>query len=123
MDQDDDITLFERQEAFLELIKDYGTTDTAAAEAVGTSRWSSCRWKKDPVFKARYDAARAIGIEVLVREAERRALNGSDRLLEFLLCNYAPDRFQKRETRDLNHAGGVSLAVVTGVPQAGEDLV
>jgi hypothetical protein len=123
MEPDDDIPLTERQETFLGLIQDHGTTDTAAAEAAGVSRFSACRWKKDPDFKARYDAARKIGIEHLVKEAERRALNGSDRLLEFLLCNYAPDRFQKRETRDLNHAGGVSLAVITGVPEEGDDLV
>ena len=123
MESDDDIPLTEKQEAFLELVKEHGTTDKAAAEALGLSKWSPIRWKKDPDFKAQYDAARAIGLEHLVKEAERRALNGSDRLLEFLLCNYAPDRFQKREARDLNHSGGVSLAVVTGVPEDGDDLV
>lgn len=101
-------TLSEVQEEFLVLIAEYGTTDMAAAAAVGRSRWSPIEWKKDPAFLARYKAAKKIGLEPLVREAERRAMNGSDRLLEFLLCNYAPERFSNKHKVEL--AGELGIA-------------
>lgn len=113
--QDYTPTLSEVQEEFLALIAEYGTTDMAAAAAVGRSRWTVIDWKKKPAFLARYKEARRVGLDQLVREAERRALNGSDRLLEFLLCNYAPERFSSKQK--VEHAGGINLSVTTGVPE------
>ncbi len=115
-------TLNEQQELFLELIRDTGTTDCAAALAVGRSRFTIIDWKKKPEFKRRYDEARRVGLDHLVKEAERRAMNGSDRLLEFLLCNYAPDKFSNKQK--VEHQGGLNLIVSTGIPEAddGSDL-
>lgn len=121
MDQDDDITLSERQEAFLGLIEAHGIADRDAAEIIGVSRWAIWRWKKDPDFAPRYKAAREVRLEHLVKEAERRAMNGSDKLLEFLLCNYAPDRFSNKQK--VEASGSLSLTVATGVPaDDGSDL-
>lgn len=122
MDQeDDDITLSERQEAFLSLIEEHGVADREAAEIIGVSRWAVWRWKKDPDFSPRYKEARKVRLEHLVKEAERRAMNGSDRLLEFLLCNYAPDKFSNKQK--VEHGGVIPITVVTGVPtDDGSDL-
>lgn len=123
----DDTTIFpstkeERQEAFLAFIAENAGTDGNAAQAVGLTHWAIILWKRDPEFKKRYLEARKISIEHLVKEAERRAMNGSDRLLEFLLCNYAPEKFTKREK--VEHSGNMSLQVVTGLPaDDGSDLV
>lgn len=101
-------TLSERQEAFLEVIA-AGGRDPAAAEAAGVHRVTAYRWKKhDPEFKARYDTARQVRLDHLVKEAERRAMNGSDRLLEFLLCNYAPDKFSNKQK--VEHSGDIGIA-------------
>lgn len=121
--QDADIPEDERQALFLENIRLTGCTDRDAAEWAGVSRWTAQRWKHDPVFKSRYNDARKIGIEELVREAERRAMNNSDRMLMFLLCNYAPERFSNKQT--VEHQGAASLTVLTGVPNANDisDLI
>jgi transposase-like protein len=119
----EDIELGEKQQIALEYIRSTGASDSDVARAARIDRSTLYRWKQDPAFLGLYKAARQVGIEQLVAEAERRAMRGSDRLLEFLLCNYAPDRFQKRETRDLNHAGITAFAVISGVPEEGEDLV
>jgi hypothetical protein len=108
VDTDNDVTLSERQEAFLALIEESGIRDSDGAVLVGVSRWAVWRWKKDPEFALRYQAARQVRLEHLIKEAERRAMNGSDKMLEFLLCNYAPDKFSNKQK--LEHSGEVSIA-------------
>lgn len=84
-----------RQREFLKCIE-AGAKDIEAAAAVGVSRWMAWRWKKsDPEFLKAYEAAKVVHVDQLVKEAKRRALHGSDRLLEFLLCNLAPEQFKK----------------------------
>lgn len=93
----DDITPLKetRMREFLALVG-AGYTDADAANAVGYSRWAVCRWKKEyPGFLDAYDRAKHINVDALIVEAKRRALRGSDRLLEFLLCNLAPDQFKR----------------------------
>jgi hypothetical protein len=107
MDEHDDPTLSEKQEAFLSLIGDHGITDREAADEIGVSRWAIWRWKKDPEFAPRYQAARQVRLEHLIKEAERRAMAGSDKLLEFLLCNYAPNKFSNKQR--IEHEGTVGL--------------
>ena len=71
-------------------------------------RVTAWRWRADPAFMKRYEAARRASVAKLKREAERRAMAGSDRLLIFLLCAYAPDEFQERQV--LDHRGRLDLA-------------
>src|SRR5262245_25256086 len=74
------LTLSEKQETVLEVIKLYGMDDGHAAFLAGTTRWSVWRWKKyDQQFAEQYREARKVGIEQLEAEAKRRAMNGSDR--------------------------------------------
>lgn len=96
------------QEEFLRVIAEHGCTDTTAAMMVGRSRWSPIEWKRKPEFMERYRAARKVSLDHLVREAERRAMNGSDRLLEFLLTNYAPERFSSQRSK-LEVKGGADI--------------
>ncbi len=100
-------TLSERQEMFLACIEGGARYNEAAAET-GVSRVTAWRWKADPAFMKRYEAARKASVSRLKREAERRAMAGSDRLLIFLLCSYAPEEFQERQV--LDHRGKLDLA-------------
>lgn len=100
-------TLPERQEMFLGHIEG-GATYSEATEQVGVHRVTAWRWKQDPQFLRRYQAARRGSVAKLRREAERRAMAGSDRLLIFLLCSYAPEQFQERAV--LDHRGKIDLA-------------
>jgi hypothetical protein len=109
---DTDTPEADRKALFLDMIRATGCTDVDAATIAGVSRWTAWRWKKnDPEFAKQYDDMRKIGVEHLVKEAERRAMHGSDRLLEFLLCNYAPERFKRKETVDLGNADGKPLQI------------
>lgn len=100
-------TLPERQEIFLAHIEG-GARYYEAAEETGVHRVTAWRWKADPDFAKRYEAARRASVTRLKREAERRAMAGSDRLLIFLLCAYAPEEFQERQV--LDHRGKLDIA-------------
>jgi transposase len=100
-------TLTERQEIFLAFVEG-GARYNEAAEEAGVHRVTAWRWRADPAFMKRYEAARKASVSKLKREAERRAMAGSDRLLIFLLCAYAPEEFQERQVID--HRGKLDLA-------------
>lgn len=104
---DNQFTPSEAQEAFLELVG-AGMRDPDAAAGVGVHRTTAWRWRLDPAFLARYKEAKRVHLDQLIQEAERRAMNGSDRLLEFLLCNYAPERFSNKQK--VEHSGEINLA-------------
>lgn len=100
-------TLAERQEMFLACISG-GARHSEAAQDIGVHRVTAWRWKQDPGFRKRYQAARRASVTTLKREAERRAMAGSDRLLIFLLCAYAPEEFQERQV--MEHRGKLDIA-------------
>ena len=100
-------TLTERQEIFLGLVEG-GARYNEAAEETGVHRVTAWRWRADAAFMKRYEAARKASVSKLKREAERRAMAGSDRLLIFLLCACAPEEFQDRQVID--HRGKLDLA-------------
>lgn len=100
-------TLSERQELFLAAISG-GARYNEAAEEAGVHRVTAWRWKAHPAFIKQYEAARKASVAKLKREAERRAMAGSDRLLIFLLCAYAPEEFQERQL--MEHRGKLDIA-------------
>lgn len=51
---------------------------------------------KDPEFLAEFDTATDNAVALLEMEARRRALEGSDRLLEFLLKSLRPEVYRER---------------------------
>ena len=54
------------------------------------------RWRDQyPEFAERWGEARAVVVGDLEKEAYKRALNGSDRMLCFLLSSLAPDKYGK----------------------------
>lgn len=114
----DGLTREEREDEFLRLLSQ-GCLVKEAAAAVAIP-WRTLYHKRshDPAFAARWEDAKRVKVDHLIAEAERRAMRGSDRLLMFLLSSYRPEQFKQRAT--LEHHGGVSLSVVTGLP--GDDV-
>jgi hypothetical protein len=74
-----------------------GLTVTEAARAAGCGRSAVFAWRNDdPEFAAEYEAAWQAGVDGLEAEARRRAFEGSDTLLIFLLKQRAPKRFNQK---------------------------
>lgn len=127
-----------KREAFLKALALTGVVAKAAA-AIGMDRSTVSRWRADPAFSQAWDEALEEAADRLEAEAIRRAVEGveepvyqggqlvgtrtvySDMLLGKLLGANRPAKF--RERYDVTSAGTLTLNVVTGVPQPGEDLV
>lgn len=113
----------ERIEEFLRLLSKGCTVRNAAAGVKVPWGTLYAMRRRDPEFAKRWDDAQKIRVDGLIAEAERRAMNGSDKLLMFLLTNYAPDKFKNLKQVDQN----MNLQVITGVEPGSvpnnEDLV
>jgi hypothetical protein len=99
-----------------------GMGPSEVAAAIGVNRVTLFRWRQeDPTFDERLTAALNVTLEKLKREAERRAVNGSDKLLMFLLERYDPATFHLAQK--LEHSGAVDLAsaVLAGRRRAAVD--
>jgi hypothetical protein len=111
------------REPFLKALARVGVVSYAAGEA-GVSRATAYRHREaDEAFAAAWDEAELEAVDVLEREAFRRAVEGvveplvsagqhvadvrrySDRLLEFLMKARSPERFSERHR--LEHAGRI----------------
>lgn len=129
----------EKTIAFLAVLSETCNVGKACAGA-GIGRTTAYEWREaDPEFAAKWDAAMKVGVSALEDEAHRRAFEGndepvfhqgaecgsvrkySDTLAIFLLKSHAPEKY--RDNHKIEHAGGVSLQVITGVPGAADDLV
>lgn len=110
-----------RMREFLALVG-AGYTDQDAAKAVGYSRWAPIHWKRRyPGFIDAYDRAKHINVDALIVEAKRRALRGSDRLLEFLLCNLAPEQFKRQPDAKLDVNVNLADRITAGRKRANGD--
>lgn len=96
--QDEADELSVRRELYVEAVA-CGMSFSGAAEFAGVDRSTGWRWRQDPEFRQRVKDARQVTVDRLRAEAERRAMCGSDRLLEFLLCNYDPEKFRPARQR------------------------
>ena len=106
------LTREERIEEFLRLLAT-GCTVTDAANAVALIPTSLHRHRRrDPVFAKAWEDAQRISVKQLIAEAERRAMRGSDKMLIFMLTNYAPDKFRKASTLEVTNPDG-SLSMST----------
>lgn len=110
--------LTEQQQMVLDFIRENASTDSTAAAAHDINRSTLYRWRQAEPFKSEYAAARKVSIERLIAEAERRAVHGSDRLLEFLLTNYAPDRFSNRQRIDVKVEGELAERILASRKRA-----
>jgi type IV pilus biogenesis protein CpaD/CtpE len=100
------LTNEERVEEFLRMLGE-GVKVRNAATACAL-HWSNLykRRGKDPVFAKRWEDAQRVKVGHLIQEAERRAMVGSDKLLMFLLTNYAPDKFKKASALEITNPDG-----------------
>lgn len=102
----DGMTADERKDEFLRLLSQGCTVrDAAASVALHYSALYRQR-QSDAAFAKRWEDAQRVSVGRLVQEAERRAMSGSDKLLMFLLTNYAPDKFKKQSTLEVTNPDG-----------------
>jgi hypothetical protein len=111
LDEDNATPIETRQAIALEFIRETGASDSDTARAVGIDRSTLYRWRQTPEFREQYKAARTIGVDRLVEEAWRRAMRGSDRLVEFLLKAHKPEVYGDRSRLDLGNADGQPLQI------------
>lgn len=102
-----------------------GQTITAAAKAAGICRRTAYSWREsDKTFAEAWDDALEIGTEKLETEATRRALEGSDTLLIFLLKARRPKVYRERVSTEVTGPDGQPLANVIPIINltVGKDL-
>jgi hypothetical protein len=100
------LTYEEREDEFLRLLK-AGCSVRNAAAAVSMNFASLYRKRRNnPEFAKRWENAQRIEVADLVREAERRAMRKSDRLLMFLLQAADPTRFRQQSSIDVTNSDG-----------------
>lgn len=106
---------------WLRIYEEKGTV-TAACKSVGISRQTAYTERKDnPEFAAAWDRAEAAVTDVLEKTAVERALEGSDRLMEFMLKARRPGTY--RETVSVKHGGKINIEVEEGVDEAVNDAL
>jgi hypothetical protein len=100
------------QERFLRAFADTGLV-TDACKRAGVSRTGAYKARRrDPEFAERWAEIEARVIEKLERAAIERALNGSDRLLEFLLRSWRPSVYRERIGRRDPGPANLTLAQI-----------
>jgi len=110
----DNITMQERQEAFLKVYPTAGTI-SAAAKVIGIKRERVNKWiKRDPEFAKKFEEARQgfveelenIALNLVKEMAEKRDYKANPTLLIFMLNGNAPEKYKgvsdaSGEARDL----------------------
>jgi hypothetical protein len=85
-----------RQAKFLRAFRETGDL-RGAADAAGISPWTAAHWKRtDSDFAEAFSQAEDVALLELETTARKRALEGSDRLLIFLLERRWPRRYGSR---------------------------
>lgn len=96
-------------EQFLELLANGDTVKHACATLKIGRRTIYDQRERDPEFAQAWELALDTGIEELEQEAKRRALDGSDRLLEFLLRAKRPEVYRENYRVEHTGAGGAPI--------------
>jgi Bacteriophage Sf6, terminase small subunit-like len=85
-----------KRKAFLKVLAQ-GRSVAAAAKAAGMGRTAAFAWKRDDAqFAAEWEDAYDAGTDAFEDEALCRALDGSDKLLMFLLKRRRPEKYLQR---------------------------
>ena len=101
-----DISAGEWKQTFLGALRGAGIVQ-AACHAAGITRKVAYEWRKtDQAFAADWVEALDEAADALVAIARKRALNGSDRLLEFLLTAMRPNEYGRRRIEATGRDGG-----------------
>jgi len=91
----------EARERFLQILSESGNVSRACGLS-GLSRSRIYEWRdRDPDFAAEWTAALQLGACALEDEAMKRAMDGSDYLLVFMLRALMPDKYRERRTVDV----------------------
>lgn len=96
------------QQLFIVALMKYGTR-TKACKATGIDPRKVTAWEKNEDFVAVYDAAMGAIADALEEEAIRRAMEGSDKLLEKLLKAFKPEKYADRKVN--THEGKVDIEI------------
>lgn len=99
---------------FLDALREFGIVKHAAEEARVARRTVYSRREKNEEFRAAWTYALEEACDILEFEARKRAIEGSDRLLEFLLKAHRPEKYRDRHQIDLS--GKVENSGVLRVP-------
>ena len=84
----------------------FGASVVEAARLAGVHPRTPYRWRDhDPEFAQAFREARDGLVEGLEWEAFRRAINGNDRLLMFLLKSFKPDTYRGRGSPGVSKEG------------------
>ena len=87
----------------------FGASVVEAARLAGVHPRTPYRWRDhDPEFAQAFREARDGLVEGLEWEAFRRAINGNDRLLMFLLKSFKPDTYHGRGSPGVSTEGKAS---------------
>ena len=90
-----------------------GNTATHAVKGTGVAYRTVYQWKQDdPEFDAKWQAAMEAGTQVLEQEAKRRAIEGSDQLLMFLLRGKRPEQYRERSEVKLETKANLVLDLI-----------
>lgn len=109
------------KDAWLAAYEKHGTV-TAASKVVGIHRDTAYTARKnDPEFAEAWDKLENAVTEILEKTAVERALDGSDRLMEFMLKARRPGTY--RESLNIKHGGKVNVEVEEGVDEAIDGLL
>lgn len=84
-----------KKEVFIEALADTGIVRSACA-ASGVSRNKAYRWREDITFRTLWEEALEDAADLLEQEAWRRARDGSDTLLIFMLKGLRPERYNDK---------------------------
>ncbi len=107
-------TAKKRREAFLATLSTTGNA-TQAAEVAKLDRSALYRLRKnDEAFAEAWAEAEELGVEALEDEACRRAFDGSDTLLIFLLKGKKPDKYRERTEVTGKGGGPVTFVMEIG---------
>ncbi len=96
------LTLAKRQAIALKAFVELGT-ETGACQLLGLSRSAWHKWtaRYERFREAADEAFQTVG-DLLEQEAIRRAYDGSDLLLIYLLNGYKPEKFRERQETNIN---------------------
>ena len=109
-----------KRAAFLEALGS-GESVTKACNAAGIGRRTVYDWRgDDEKFAAEWEDAVETGTDVLEDEAVKRAKDGSDTLLIFMLKARRPDKFKDRWQHEHTGKGGGPLRFVVEAPSVME---
>ncbi len=99
-----------RQRKFLQAYEETASI-SQAAQVAQVHRTTHYQWLKEEAYRRAFQEIQATVGDLLMDEAVRRALAGSDQLLQFLLRGLKPEIFNRQQLEVLPPSGFSGMAV------------